>query len=85
MYRDERKVLKWLLMLPSDPEMCGQSIGGESQIQLWLKKIVCWYKDVNWGEWGEESEGPRNPTQNKSTKPNLPLYKENLSPTLFHT
>lgn len=40
MYRDERKVLKCSLMLPSDPEMCGQSVGGESQIQLRLKKTV---------------------------------------------
>lgn len=71
-------------MFPSDPEMRGTEYWwGKSNTTV--AKEDCWYKGVSWGEWGEESEGPRNPTQNKSTKPNLPLYKENLSPTLFYT
>lgn len=27
-------------MLPSDPEMCGHSVRGDSQIQLWLEKSI---------------------------------------------
>lgn len=51
-------------MLPGDPEMCGQSVSRESQIQLWLGKIIGTMVSAGRGT----RKGKKNPKQPEPLK-----------------